>query len=196
MKRGTKSLLFGVHQVFLHPWFVARAWKKIYGQWPNLYQWIAVICHDLGYWGKPDMDGTEGQRHPEGGAKIARRLAYWAARLQGCDRENSRAIAEEIGNLTLFHSTHYARANGAPVSALYLPDKAAVLTDPMWFYLLRARLSGELQEYVDNENKKNGRKFNHPELWLANYRQRIHLKVLDFVRCECDICAGRTENFN
>ena len=26
--------------------------------------------HDLGYWGKPNMDGTEGETHPEFGAKV------------------------------------------------------------------------------------------------------------------------------
>jgi hypothetical protein len=31
MKIGTKSVLFGAHCFFLHPWFVAAAWWRLYG---------------------------------------------------------------------------------------------------------------------------------------------------------------------
>lgn len=32
---GTKSLLYGVYQFALHPFFVALAWRQIYGRWPR-----------------------------------------------------------------------------------------------------------------------------------------------------------------
>jgi hypothetical protein len=68
MKIGTKSVLFGAHQFAIHPWFVALAWWKLYGfPWdPRL--WVAFFVHDLGYIGKPNMDGPEGEAHPEFGA--------------------------------------------------------------------------------------------------------------------------------
>src|SRR5882757_8921986 len=67
---GTKSVLFGAHCFFLHPWFVAAGWCKLYGfPWdPRL--WVAFFVHDLGYLGKPNMDGPEGESHPEFGAKV------------------------------------------------------------------------------------------------------------------------------
>src|SRR3954469_7337593 len=70
MKIGTKSVLFGAHCFFLHPWFVAAAWWRLYGfPWdPRL--WVAFFVHDLGYMGKPNMDGHEGERHPVLGARI------------------------------------------------------------------------------------------------------------------------------
>jgi|WetSurMetagenome_2_1015567.scaffolds.fasta_scaffold00003_170 hypothetical protein len=70
MKIGTKSILFGAHCFLIHPLFVLLAWWKLYGfPWdPRL--WIAFFVHDLGYWGKPNMDGPEGETHPDLGAKI------------------------------------------------------------------------------------------------------------------------------
>ncbi len=70
MKIGTKSLLFGAHQVFIHPIFVAWAWVKLYGWTWNPAHWVAFVVHDWGYWGKPDMDGEQGESHPYLGAKI------------------------------------------------------------------------------------------------------------------------------
>jgi hypothetical protein len=75
MKIGTKSLLYGGHQFAIHPWVLAYSWYKLYGWggYPNLWNWrlwIAFIVHDWGYWGKPNMDGPEGERHVELGAKI------------------------------------------------------------------------------------------------------------------------------
>jgi hypothetical protein len=216
MKRGTKSVLFGVHQFIWHPLTVAYAWKTLYGQWPNLYEWIAIFCHDIGYWGKSAMDSPEGQTHPELGARAARRLAYRIARLRH-NHNFASALAEEVYELTLYHSTHYATKRGAKVSRLYLPDKACVLVEPMWFYLLRASLSGELKEYVDNDNHKRwlvGESEQTSREWLQGYRTRIRAKVAahfaqlakrsihelrllldralgDTRKCECDICLEK-----
>src|SRR5271169_964683 len=74
MRIGTKSVLFGAHCFFLHPWFVAAAWWKLNGfPWdPRL--WVAFFVHDIGYLGKANMDGTEGESHPEVGARI---MHWW-----------------------------------------------------------------------------------------------------------------------
>ncbi len=88
MQIGTKSVLFGAHCFFLHPFFVAWAWWKLYGfPWdPRL--WAAFILHDIGYWGKPNMDGPEGETHPEVGARIMGRLfdrPRYDLRAAGCE---------------------------------------------------------------------------------------------------------------
>lgn len=77
MKVGTKSVLFGAHCFCLHPLFVARAWWKLFGfPWdPRL--WAAFVVHDIGYWGKPNIDGKEGETHVEWGAKVMHRLFDW-----------------------------------------------------------------------------------------------------------------------
>ena len=73
MNVGTKSLLFGVHQFIWHPVTVLIAWVSLYGR-PTWRELICIIVHDWGYWGAPNMDGEEGERHPEVGAEIALRL--------------------------------------------------------------------------------------------------------------------------
>ena len=128
MKTGTKSLIFGVHQVFIHPIVVYRAWKALYGR-PSWRELICIVIHDWGYWGKPNLDGPEGERHPEFAAGIATKL-----------------FGKRWGYLCLYHSRHYARAAGAEPSKLCWADKLSITYEPAWFYLLRARLSGELKE--------------------------------------------------
>ena len=129
MKVGTKSLLFGVHQIFLHPMFVLTAWVKLYG-FPNWKELVCICIHDIGYIGKPNMDGEEGDLHPELGAKIAGKL-----------------FGEEYKNLILGHSRFYHHKFGVPISKLYKPDKFFHCFVPWWIYLPLAYASGEIYEY-------------------------------------------------
>lgn len=166
MKIGTKSLLFGVHNFIWHPITIVRAWRKCYRRWPTWWELVAIVCHDWGYWGKPNMDGEEGQRHPEAGAQLVHDVVRYLS--------GSWHLAEEARKLSLFHSTHYAQANESEVSALYLPDKMSVLYDPKWFYLFRGWLSGEVKEYVQNAPISiaiEGSSF-----WYDWYRNKIQLK--------------------
>ena len=132
MKVGTKSVLFGIHQFVLHPFFVTIAWVKVYGSLPTLREFVCIVCHDIGYYGKPNMDGPEGITHPELSATIIRKI------LGECP--------DEV-DMVLFHSRSYARFHGREVSALCLPDKLSILLYPYWLYLLLGNLSGEIYEY-------------------------------------------------
>lgn len=184
MKRGTKSILFGVHQFLWHPWTVARAWRWLYGRWPTYHEWIAIVFHDVGYLGKAAMDSPEGQTHPEVGAALARKIVYWSLRLRGRSSFDAGTISDEIYDLCLFHSTHYAQMKNNVVSALYLPDKACVLFDPPWFYLLRGKWSGEVYEYADRESVKRYYKMS-PREWLLGYREIIKIKTDTFFESGC-----------
>jgi hypothetical protein len=127
---GTLSLLVGVHQVLWHPLTCILAWRRLFGYWPTWRELVCIFIHDWGYAHAPNMDGVEGERHPELGARLAGRLfgpGYCA--------------------LVLYHSRHYARQFDEPCSRLCWADKLSIWFDPPWFYLLRARLSGELAEY-------------------------------------------------
>lgn len=160
MRVGTKSVLFGAHCFFIHPWFVALAWWKLYGfPWdPRL--WVAFFIHDLGYWGKPEMDGKEGERHPEWGAMMMFRLfdrtpqprpgeaftmapgasfLYWKG--QG-------VVLGQWGNFALYHSRFYAKKFGARPSHLCIADKLAIALTPWWLYLPMVIATGEIREYV------------------------------------------------
>ena len=68
MKVGTKSVLFGAHSV-IHPFYVGLAWRKLFGiPWdPRL--WLAFALHDIGYISSPNLEGPEGERHVELGAR-------------------------------------------------------------------------------------------------------------------------------
>ena len=129
MRVGTKSLLIGVHQLVWHPITVYLAWRKLYGR-PRARETFCILVHDWGYWGSPDMDGQSGIDHPKLGSEIAGRL-----------------FGDYYRQLVLLHSRHLARKLGATPSKLCWADKASILFEPEWFYLLRARASGELAEY-------------------------------------------------
>lgn len=182
-RRGTLSVLVGVHQFLWHPWTVARAWRFLYGRWPKWHQWVAIFCHDLGYWGKPDMDGPQGQTHPVAGANLACDIVYYLGLLIYRKKYDAALMAESTRELCLWHSTHYAQAQGGEVSELYLPDKVCVLFDPPKFYLWRANLSGELQEYVWRQNDIRRQaglpEFTAPEQWLEWYRSRMEHKAFE-----------------
>jgi hypothetical protein len=131
MKLGTKSLLFGAHQFILHPLFLALAWWKLYGVPLDPRLWIAFIVHDWGYWNKADMDGAEGQSHPELGGRIMAAL-----------------FGQAWGDFTRLHSRHYAKREGREPSPLCAADKLVLACTPRWLYLLCVQASGEHHEYL------------------------------------------------
>lgn len=137
MKIGTKSVLFGVHAFWWHFITIGIAWKRLFKVWPTWREWVCIFVHDLGYWGKPNIDGPEGRQHPVAGAWLASELV---------DRPGSLTYFD----LTLFHSREFAKLNGEEPSLLCWADKYCVLCEPRWFYLLRAKLSGESKEFKAN----------------------------------------------
>ena len=158
MKIGTRSVLFGAHCFFLHPWFVAAAWRKLYGFPRDPRLWVAFFVHDLGYLGKPNMDGAEGERHVEFGARLMRFLfgAAW-------------------GEFTLYHSRYYAKLHGRPFSRLCVADKFSISLEPAWLYLPRVLLSGEAHEYMTRDERQHSRFWvaerEDPRKWFHNVQQ-------------------------
>src|SRR4051812_34200873 len=121
MNVGTKSLLFGVHHIVLHPILVIFSWHRIYGSWPSWREVVAIAFHDVGYFGAKDMDGPSGSRHPILGSKIA----YWC-------------FGSDERYLVLYHSRAMAAHDRVPVSRLCAPDKLAICLYPTWLYLCLA----------------------------------------------------------
>lgn len=143
MTVGTKSVLFGAHAFWLHPWFVAAAWWKLYGfPWdPRL--WVAFFIHDLGYIGKPNMDGKEGEQHPILGARIMRAL------FDGGRGESDHTLAMgQWGRFSLLHSRYFAKSLRMNPSRLCVADKLALALTPWWLYLPMVRATGEIAEYM------------------------------------------------
>ncbi len=151
---GTRSLLFGVHQIFLHPFFVALAWIKLYGFPFHPLIWLSFVVHDWGYWGKTEMDGPSGDLHP-----------YVGARIMG-------VFGRKWYLFALCHSRFLAKQLNLEPSRLCMADKYAFCMYPMWLYLLLARTSGEVWEYMQG---KNGRTqcWTSPSAW--------HKEVFEFI---------------
>lgn len=165
MTVGTKSVLWGVHAFWFHPWTVALAWRKLYGKWPRWHEWVAIFAHDIGYLGKPDIDGAAGKLHPYVGA-------WLAARIVGFFR--GEFIDEDTYWFVALHSRDVAVHCGEDPSPLYHADKYSVYFDPTKFYLLRARLSGEMTEFKSYAIEKGDLPANvSDEAWLEFYRKNV-----------------------
>jgi hypothetical protein len=138
---GTRSILWGGHQFILHPIFVALAWRKLYGSWPRkLPIWFAFFLHDIGYWGKNEMDGEEGENHPEWGAAILSDLFDYGAWSNG----------DEWYIFSATHSRSYAsKIDRWDCSDLMRADKLATAMMPQWLYVALLWLSNEWVEYRD-----------------------------------------------
>lgn len=159
MKVGTKSVLFGAHCFFLHPWFVAAAWRKLYGFPLDPRLWVAFFVHDLGYLGKPNMDGPEGEKHVELGARIMSAFFdRWQPRTDwshvGIPRPGQATEwFGKWGQFALFHSRYYAKQAGSPPSRLCFADKLSFALTPRWLYLPMVTATGEIDEYLRNAQR-------------------------------------------
>lgn len=149
MSIGTKSILYGAHCWFIHPWFVALAWWKLYGVPLDPRLWVVFFLHDIGYLGKPNMDGFEGERHVLLGAEICSRLFDWSYRpfnSQGRDDGPS------WWSLCLLHSRYWAKQRHLSPRRLCYADKLAFVITPSWIYLPLVWLTGEWREYATAHN--------------------------------------------
>jgi hypothetical protein len=157
MNIGTKSILFGAHAFYLHPWFVAAAWWRLYGfPWdPRL--WVAFFVHDLGYWGKPNMDGEEGEEHPFFGAFVMKRL-----------------FGDEWFEFCLYHSRYLAKRDRKPYTRLCVADKLSLTMEPSWLYVPRCWATGEIREYMA-VNKHQREMGVHKSMWVWHREMKAYM---------------------
>jgi hypothetical protein len=176
MKVGTKSVLFGAHCFFLHPIFVAIAWTKLYGFPFDPRLWVAFFVHDLGYLGKPNMDGKEGETHVELGAKIMRflfdtypntiKFCIWKINLflyiykiklglfiKLTPKSRLPKYSTKWSDFSKYHSRYYAKKDGAKPSKLCFADKLSFCVTPRWLYLPMVNATGEIHEYLKMAKK-------------------------------------------
>lgn len=159
MKIGTKSVLLGAHCFFIHPFFVARAWWMLYGFPFDPRLWVAFFVHDLGYLGKPNMDGDEGELHPHLGANIMKFL-----------------FGQKWHDFTLYHSRFLAKKHGNKYSKLCVADKLAICLTPAWLYLPMVKATGEIKEYMkDASRNTNGNVSGQvtPEEWWSSVQKYV-----------------------
>lgn len=174
---GTKSILFGYHCWFIHPFIVAEAWSRLYGFPLDPRLWVMFFVHDLGYWGLDNLDDPDsGELHPVWGAELMTRLfdrldtrefviidQAWTA--PDGDRIGVyTAHLGKWGRLSLLHSRFLCRKiytplglqirdpedreKGVEPSRMCIADKLAITLYPEWLYMLLINLTGEIREYM------------------------------------------------
>src|SRR5260370_28865337 len=129
MTVGTRSVLFGTHAFWLHFWFLAIAWVRCFGVPRDVRLWVAFAVHDLGYLGKNDVEGRDGETHVELGASI---MGFF--------------FGDSWADFVACHSRYWAKRMNRQVSALCIADKLAFVLTAAGLYLPMTRASGELAE--------------------------------------------------
>ena len=198
MTIGTRSVLYGAHCFFIHPFFVAWAWWKLYGFPFDPRLWVAFFVHDLGYLGKPNIDGPEGIEHPDLGSRIIRWLFDWEVYKRGPrwiavplnaihfrTWARARSICYRFGenwfSLCRYHSRSFAEREGRlRPSALCYADKLATCLEPRWLYMLRVRATGEVDEYVERfgETHPNVPTAERREEWFRRMRANFYAAAM------------------
>lgn len=115
MSEGTKSWLFGCHSI-MHSWYVIKAWKHLYGKWPEFWQIVCILIHDIGYCGKEYLTEKSNAGHAELGAHIAGVL-----------------FGAKGWLLVAGHSRSSAVKWNMPLSELEAPDDYSWILAPMWW---------------------------------------------------------------
>lgn len=114
MKQGSWSVLLGCHSLF-HSMLVIIAWVKLYKRLPNWWQFVCILLHDIGHWGKDYLDDLKQKRqHWILGAEIAGKL-----------------FGDKGFKLVAGHDKY----SGYPESLLLKPDKYAWAIAPKWWLL-------------------------------------------------------------
>ena len=70
LSEGTVSVLFGCHSA-VHSYYVAKAWRYLYGSWPTWREMLCILLHDIGYIGKDYWSDRSNSGHADLGATIA-----------------------------------------------------------------------------------------------------------------------------
>lgn len=124
ISQGTLSILFGCHSV-IHSILVARAWTRLYGRRPALWQTVCIFLHDLGHLGLNYLDDYEAKKH------------HW--------RLGARTAALLFGRkgyeLVAGHCSH----SGYPPSQMYKADKYSWYLAPRWWLYRNTLVESKLR---------------------------------------------------
>lgn len=173
MRVGTRSLLFGYHCPIWHTFFVAFSWWKLYGFPWNPKLWICFLLHDIGYWGKPNMDGDEGMFHPYLGAEVIAKM-FGPKWFFFCLFHSRSMVEYNLKWIKIIRDTTIPYVE-PHVSKLCLADKMAFLYTPR--FLMN---KDELAEYMKNEATGN----------IDNFFNILRMKSRQFIEENKDKAYG------
>lgn len=198
MNIGTRSILFGVHCFFIHPFFVALGWWRLYGFPFDPRLWVAFFVHDLGYWGKPNMDGPEGEKHPELGARIVHSVCDYGNNYLPFSEDNTDLWAQTLSaydstywyRFTRYHSRYLSKTDNVKYSPLCCADKLATAYVPTWLYLVFANLSGEVHEYMHGKGARTAAKERGQWRWAKDMQTYCETWALHHANGDSDEWTG------
>lgn len=178
MSTATKTILFGTHNFIVHPIFVFIAWLIRYRKLPSMGQLLAIFVHDLGLFGKDDIDGESGESHPE---------AVYRWLLRQSDKSGLawlKKVYFEAAEEVVGHSRFYAMKYNHKLSKLFQADKLGVGLYPSWLYIMLGTLSGEINEYMtraENGKYKATGQFGKMDklTWFLDVKSRLTIMGLD-----------------
>lgn len=115
MRQGTVSVLVGCHSI-VHSLLVIRGWKLVYGRYPEFWQIVCILVHDIGHWGLDYIDDpSKKNEHWRLGAQVAGWL---------------------YGSLGIALTAGHCSKSGFPMSEMRLPDKYSwVIAPNIWLWL-------------------------------------------------------------
>lgn len=124
ISQGTISVVCGCHSL-MHSLLVVKAWRQIYDEWPELWELVCILLHDVGHVGYNYLDDPEAKaQHWRLGADIARKLFG-------------------LGGYRLVAG--HCKASGVPQSRLYLADKVSWSLAPTWWLVWQCLVEPKLQ---------------------------------------------------
>lgn len=130
MKQGTVSILVGIHSP-MHWYYVAKAWRRLYGRWPEPWEALCIALHDIGHVGKNYLDNPDEKAgHWRLGAEVAGVLLGW------------RGFSLCAG---------HASTSGYPRSLLYRADKVSWSLNPDWLLRWQAFIEPKCRSGVGIE---------------------------------------------
>ena len=108
---GLRSFLIGYHNPIVHGYFVTKAYKEIFGHYPNSRKFICILLHDIGYVLQSNSNESEAKDvHPLLGAKICGFL-----------------FGYQYYFFCIGHSRAYAKKVNVCISDLCYADKYSIL---------------------------------------------------------------------
>lgn len=134
---------------------------KLYKSLPSWRESFCIFIHDWGYWGKPNLKNSDGDKHPELGAKIAGKL-----------------LGKEWHDFILGHSSFYMARNNIPKSKLFAPDKYWHCLIPLWAYKILAVPTGEFKHYREIKHARQVSELNATDAeWWSKLQEVCRAKI-------------------
>jgi hypothetical protein len=123
ISQGTVSVFLGCHSI-IHSILVVKAWKKVYGRWPELWELGCIMVHDVGHIGLDYLDDPK------------QKAEHW--------RLGARIAKVFFGHKGYKFVAGHCETSGEELSDLFFPDKVSRAMAPMWWLVFQQLVEPKL----------------------------------------------------